>query len=128
MLRHGAAKVPAAPSGSQVRRGAMRLIPLALAGSLAGCGPGEGLDIITGGSTQPRQPIVSTESLAPRVGCAHVARLLNDRAASVSEVVRRRADCPPDGTPGWISVNDEQAFRNYEDIGYSVRGLQRPRT
>jgi len=104
----------------------MRCLTPILALWLAACATGEGSNVLVTGSARPTQPIISTEDMAPRFGCAHVARLLNDQYAPVSEVVRRRADCPPDGTPGWIVIRDETVFQNYEDIGRGVRGIQRP--
>lgn len=105
----------------------IRSLPLlALAAGLVACGQDGGGGFFARGGTGPTQPVLSTDSLAPKVGCTHVARLLNDRSAPLSEVLRRWSDCPPEGTPGWILVRDEQAYRNYQDIGRNVRGIRRP--
>jgi hypothetical protein len=96
----------------------------------AACGTGEGLRGLLTRQAPATPPIVSTvvstEDMAPRIGCTHIARLLGDQNASLTEVLRRSANCPPEGTPGWIVVRGEPAFRNYEDIGRGVRGPPRP--
>lgn len=107
-----------------------RYLVLVLALSLAACETAEGLNGLLTRQAPATPPIVSTiistEDMAPRIGCTHIARLLADQNAPMTEVLRRLPDCPPEGTPGWVVVRDEPAFRNYEDIGRGVRGLPRP--
>lgn len=124
-LRGGRA-LPAFLRSGQRRSKVARIILLALAASLVGCSPGEHGSVFVSGGGQTTQPVASTESLGRTVGCAHIARLLHDLSAPVSDLVRRRAECPADGAPGWIVVRDEQAFRNYEDIGRNIRSSPRP--
>lgn len=94
--------------------------------ALAGCGAGEGASSLLVARPEPTQRVLTTDMLAPRIGCTHIARLLNDQNAPLSEVLRRQADCPPDGTPGWLVVRDEAAFENYQAIGLGIRGVRAP--
>lgn len=126
MAGRGGGALPACLPGGRRRGAVVRLMLLALVACLVACSPGEHSSVFVRGGGQTIQPVASTESLSQSIGCAHIARLLHDPNAPVSDLVRRRAECPSDGTPGWIVVRDEQAFRNYEDIGRNIRVARRP--
>lgn len=118
--------LPASPRGGRRRGALVRILLLALAAGLVACSPGERGSLLVRGGGPTVQPVASTDSLSQSVGCAHIARLLHDYSTPMSELVLRRSDCPPEGAPGWIVVRDEQAFRNYEDIGRNIRAGVRP--
>ncbi len=126
MAGRGGRALPASLAGGRRRRTVVRIMLLALAAGLVACSPGERSAVFVRGGGQTIQPVASTESLSQSVGCAHIARLLHDPSAPVSDLVRRRAECPSDGAPGWIVVRDEQAFQNYEAIGRNIRASTRP--